>query len=76
MLHELETVVLTRDIPEHSLLSGDVGAIVHCHGDGEHFEVEFVTAEGQTMALLTLKGSDIRRMQKSEILHARKVEAA
>ena len=76
MIRELETVVLTRDVPEHSLLRGDIGAVVHCYPDGGHFEVEFVTAEGQTVALLTLVASDIRPMQKSEILHARNVEAA
>jgi hypothetical protein len=76
MIHELQTVVLTRDIAEHSLLKGDVGAVVHCYPDGAHYEVEFVTAEGQTVALLTLPASDIRSMEKSEILHARNVEAA
>ena len=28
---ELDTVVLNRDLPEHSLQRGDVGAIVHLH---------------------------------------------
>ena len=76
MIRELDSVVLRRDIPEHSLVTGDIGAVVHIYADGQHFEVEFVTGEGQTVALLTLTASDIRTMQKSEILHARKVEAA
>jgi hypothetical protein len=29
MMVELDTVVLTRNVPEHGLAAGDVGAIVH-----------------------------------------------
>ena len=57
---ELDTVVLTHDIAEHGLEKGDMGAIVHIHPDSEALEVEFVTAEGRTVALLTLKPQDIR----------------
>ena len=68
---ELDTVVLTRDLPEHGLREGDIGAIVHTYGDGVAFEVEFVTAEGRTVALLTLKHEDIRPIADREILHVR-----
>jgi len=71
MIHELETVVLTHDIEDEELKKGDVGAVVHCYEDGEAFEVEFVTAEGKTIAVLTLTAEDIRPMIKSEILHVR-----
>lgn len=60
MIRELDTVVLTHDIEEHGLQQGDRGAIVHCYSDGSAFEVEFVGAEGQTLALLTLGGEDIQ----------------
>ena len=73
MIRELETVVLTRDVPEHGLVRGDVGAVVHCYADGEAFEVEFVTAEGNTVAVLTLAAPDVRRMGSGEILHVREV---
>ncbi len=70
MIKELDTIVLKRDIEEHNLEQGDVGAIVHCYrADG--YEVEFVTGEGTTAAVLTLSGDDIRPMGKGEILHAR-----
>ena len=75
MVKELDTVVLTRDLDEHGLKEGDVGAIVHCYGKGEAFEVEFVTAEGMTVAVLTLKRDDIRPMKDREILHAREIVA-
>jgi hypothetical protein len=71
MIRELDTVVLTHDVVEHGLLAGDVGAVVHCHGDGQSFEVEFVNAEGKTLALLTLTAADIRPMRSREILHVR-----
>jgi hypothetical protein len=76
MIHELDTVVLTHDIDEHGLRRGDVGAVVHCYNDGAAFEVEFVTAEGRTVALLTLTGMDIRSMKEREILHARELASA
>ena len=73
MIAELDTVVLQRDFPEHSLKQGDIGAVVHCYQNGAAYEVEFVTAEGKTVALLTLTASDIRPMADTEILHARKL---
>ncbi len=70
-MKELDTVVLIHDIKEHGLKKGDMGAIVHEYKDGKAFEVEFVTADGKTVALLTLKSSDIRPMAKNELLHVR-----
>ena len=71
MVRELDTVVLTRDIAEHALKRGDVGAVVHCYPDDKAFEVEFVTAEAKTVALLTLASADVRPMNRGEILHVR-----
>ena len=71
MIGELDTVVIAHDIEEHGLKQGDVGAIVHRYSDGTAFEVEFVTAEGKTVALLTLTWADIRPMAAGEILHVR-----
>jgi hypothetical protein len=76
MIRELDLVVLTHDIVEHCLKQGDVGTVVHCYGDGEAFEVEFVTAEGTTVALLTLTLVDIRPIGSREILHVREVAPA
>ena len=76
MPKELDTIVLTHGVKEYGLERGDVGAVVHCYPDGDTFEVEFVTGEGNTAAALTLTGSDIRPMGKGEILHAREFTAA
>ena len=76
MIHELDLVALTRDIPEHGLQSGDVGAVVHCYEDGAALEVEFVTAAGSTIAVLTLGSADVRPMQGEQILHVRELASA
>jgi len=74
-MNELDTVVLTHDIKDKGLKEGDMGAIVQVYDGGEAYEVEFVTAEGKTVALLTLKPTDIRKVAKNEILHAREINA-
>ncbi len=76
MARELDTVVLTHDMEEHGLKLGDVGTVVHAYSSGTAFEVEFVTGEGSTAAVLTLTDKEIRPMQKGEILHARQYTAA
>jgi hypothetical protein len=76
MIREFDTIVLDKDIAEHNLRRGDVGAVVHCYKDGQTFEVEFVTGEGETLAVITLTGLDIRPMQAKEILHVRELSLA
>ena len=68
--HELDTVVLLRDVPEAGLRAGDLGAVVHVY-DAEALEVEFVTASGRTQALLTLPISDVRRVRDDDLLAVR-----
>lgn len=76
MIRELDTVVLTRDLPEYGLNRGDIGAVVHCYEDDAAFEVEFVTGRGETVAVVTLESKDVRPMQPNEIFHAREILAA
>jgi Domain of unknown function (DUF4926) len=54
---EHEVVVLRRDLPDHGLVKGDVGAVVHVYQSG--YEVEFVTADGRTVALVALAEAEI-----------------
>jgi len=66
----LDTVVLDRDLPEHGLRNGDLGAVVEVYApDG--LEVEFVTASGKTQALVTL--NDVRPVQDSDLIAVRSV---
>ena len=75
MIKELDTVVLAHSISDEGLEGGDVGAVVHVYEDGKAFEVEFVTAAGSTVAVVTLKPADIRPMASTEILHVRELAA-
>lgn len=73
MIGELDTVVLTKDVPEHGLRRGDIGAVVHVHADGQAFEVEFVTLSGKTVAVATLPLDCLRPAGATEIAHAREL---
>lgn len=73
MIKELDTVVLTHDIEDYELKQGDLGTVVHIYKDGLQFEVEFVTAEGKTIAVLTFGKNEIRSLKDKEILHAREL---
>lgn len=73
---ELETVILTHDIKEYGLYKGDMGAVVNIYHDGEAAEVEFVTATGKTVALVTLTGFDVRDIKQDDVLHVRGFAAA
>ena len=75
MIRNLDTVVLTRDLPEHCLRRGDVGAVVHDYAT-DAYEVEFVTGGGATLAVLTLEGDVLRSLAPSDLLHVREVEGA
>ncbi len=69
-LNVLDTVVLDRDIPEHGLRRGDLGAIVEVYPpDG--LEVEFVRASGRTQALVTLRTADVRTVQDGDLVAVR-----
>lgn len=69
---ELDTVVLTRDLPDHGLRAGDLGAVVHLHS-AEVLEVEFVRASGQTQALVTLSATDVRAVEEHDLVAVRTV---
>ena len=67
---ELDTVVLDRDLPEHGLRRGDLGAVVQVY-DPDGLEVEFVTASGRTQALVTLKVGDVRAVSDQDLISVR-----
>ena len=69
---EHETVVLTRDLPKHSLRTGDLGTVVQVYSL-DRFEVEFVRARGQTQALVTLARNDLRPVRGRDMIAVRQV---
>ncbi|HWP56830.1 MAG TPA: DUF4926 domain-containing protein [Candidatus Acidoferrales bacterium] len=68
----LDTVVLDRDLPQHGLRAGDLGAVVEVY-EPEGLEVEFVTASGKTQALVTLGVNDVRPVQENDLVAVRSV---
>ena len=76
MIEELDRVVLTEDLADYDLKAGDVGTVVMVHGKQEGFEVEFMTLNGETIAVVTLLAVQVRPVQRGEITHARKVAMA
>ena len=75
-IEELDLVVLQRDIPDLDLAIGDIGTVVGIYADQKAFEVEFMTAEGKTIDVLTLELADVRPFTGHEILHTREMEVA
>jgi hypothetical protein len=67
---ELDTVALSRDLPEHKLRRGDLGAVVHVVAS-DLYEVEFVRASGMTEALVSLSGNDLRAVGDADLLSVR-----
>ncbi len=73
MIKEHDRVVLTQDLVGEKLTAGDVGTVVHVYRGGEAFEVEFVSLGGETVAIATLEGTQVRPVEQGEITHARRV---
>ncbi|MBM4050406.1 MAG: DUF4926 domain-containing protein [Planctomycetes bacterium] len=74
MINELDRVVLTEDMPERDLRRGDIGTVVLVHRGGAGYEVEFITLDGETVAVVSLSPSQIRPIGRREIAHARALE--
>ena len=72
MMKELDTIVLTIDLPEFGLSAGDLGTVVLAHKHGG-YEVEFVTLDGETMTVVSLAPEQVRPVGHREIAHARLV---
>lgn len=69
----LETVVLQHDLPEYGLKQGDLGAVVELY-EPDGLEVEFVTASGRTQAVVTLRVSDVRPVEPTDIVAVRSLQ--
>ena len=72
MIKELDTIVLTSDLPKFGLRAGDLGTVVLVHQHGG-YEVEFVTLDGETVAVISLTPEQVRPVGHREIAHARLV---
>ncbi len=73
MIEELECVVLTHDLPSSGLKAGDIGTVVMVYKGGEAYGVEFLTLDGYTFALETLRADEVRPARGQEVDQAREV---
>lgn len=74
MIRELQSVVLLTDLKEYGLKAGDIGTVVLVHNESAGFEVEFITLDGETVAVVTLFTNQIRPIGEREIAHVRPLE--
>jgi hypothetical protein len=62
-MQELDTVILTTilatDLPRHGLSAGDLGIVVLLLKDGG-YEVEFMTRDGGTVAVVSSSSEQLR----------------
>ncbi len=72
LINELDTVVLTTDLPEHGLQAGDLGTVALVHRP-RGYEVEFMTLDGETVAVASLSPDQVRPVGRRETAHARLV---
>jgi len=59
-LRKIDRQYFAHDIDRYGLKEPDIGAVVHRYKHGEAFEVECLTADGRTIALVTLDRETIR----------------
>lgn len=71
-------VALKIDVPENGLRRGDVATIVEYHkarpGQEPGYSLEVFNAVGETVAVITLRESQIESLSAKEILHVRPLE--
>ena len=68
-------VALATDLPEHRLRGGDVVTIVEYHpgtpGQEPGYSLEVFDAVGNTLAVVTVRESQIEALTSNELLHVR-----
>ena len=69
----LEVVVLKRDLPDHGLRKGDLGAVGQT-AEPDGLEVEFVMAAGKTKAVVTLTRRDVRAVADTDLIAVRSLD--
>lgn len=54
MIAELESVRVTRDLPNQGARAGSTGVVVHVYRDGVAYEVELMDPNGDTLGVATV----------------------
>ncbi len=67
MIQQFDRVMLSTNLPQFGLRSGDVGTVVDIHGNRAGYEVEFITVEGEQIAVATLTPGQISEISSDAI---------
>ena len=67
---ELDVVQLQKAHPECGLATGAKGTVVMVHAQGEAYEVEFLSPNGSTQAVLTLPAAEVAAVPRQQLRHA------
>lgn len=81
MRYELfSRVALKADQPGHRLKRGDVATVVEHHpghaGQEPGYTLEVFNAVGETIAVVTVRESELEALRSGEVLHVRELAAA
>lgn len=74
MIHELDQVALTVDLPNYHLKTGDVGTVVDITPNGQQYTLEFFSFDGATLAVVPVAPTQVRSVGEREVTHARVLE--
>lgn len=68
-------VILRQNMPDENLFAGDVGVIVEHHPATEFYpegyEVEFFTADGDTLTVVSVPTTLLRTATGNDVFHVR-----
>lgn len=64
-------VALKRSLPSMGLESGAVGVVVHTYGNGDACEVEFLSQDGNTIGVFTVKAADLLSTTEQKMTSAK-----
>lgn len=74
MIEDHDQVILTRNLPGHDLVAGDIATVIAVHEGGKGYTLEFMTVQGDTVAIVTVQSSDVRPARDRELPHVRAAE--
>lgn len=75
IIAEHDRAVLTVDLPDHALIAGDIGYVVHIHGDHEAYELEVMTGDGHTHCIVTVDADQVRPVSSRDMVCVRQLSA-
>lgn len=70
-----DVVALIEDLPKYKLRRGEIGAVVEVHPTGS-YEVEFVSQDGHTYALITITKDQLIALRQKPLHTSRKLVPA